>query len=51
MIIDYDRRPNATTDEKLQSLKENIQMALNEITINIETLQKQIKEIEEAIGD
>lgn len=31
MIIDYDRRPNATEDEKLQSLVENIQLALNSI--------------------
>lgn len=29
MIIDYDRNPNLTTDQKLQSLMMSIQMALN----------------------
>lgn len=31
MIIDYDSNPALTTDQKLQSLKESTQMALNEI--------------------
>lgn len=31
MIIDYDKRPNASTDEKIQSLIESIQMALGNI--------------------
>ena len=29
MIIDYDHNPNTTTDHKLQSLKESVQMALD----------------------
>lgn len=31
MIIDYDHNPGLTFDQKLQSLKESVQMALNEI--------------------
>ena len=31
MIIDYDHNPNASVDQKLQSLKESVQLALNEI--------------------
>ena len=30
MIIDYDHNPRLTYDQKLQSLKESVQMALNE---------------------
>lgn len=30
MIINYDHNPALTTDQKLQSLKESVQMALNE---------------------
>lgn len=30
MIIDYDHNPNITTDQKVQSLQESVQMALNE---------------------
>lgn len=30
MIINYDRNPALTEDQKLQSLTENIQMAFNE---------------------
>ena len=46
MIIDYDHNPSATYDQKLQSLKESVQMALNEVTEAIVRLQKEIKEIE-----
>ena len=31
MVIDYDHNPNATVDQKLQSLRESIQLALNEL--------------------
>jgi len=30
MIIDYDHKPALTVDQKLQSLKDSVQMALNE---------------------
>ena len=31
MIIDFDHNPNLTEDQKLQSLKESVQMALDEL--------------------
>lgn len=31
MILDYNRKPDATVDEKIQSLMENTQLALNDI--------------------
>ena len=31
MIIDYDHNPKASYEQKLQSLKESVQMALNEV--------------------
>lgn len=31
MIINYDRNPALTTDQKLQSLLESIQLAFNEV--------------------
>ena len=33
MIIGYDRNPNASTDQKVQSLMESVQMALNETSV------------------
>lgn len=45
MIIDYDRRPNATVDEKLQSLIENLMLALAEKADESE-VQKLRKELE-----
>lgn len=51
MIIDYDHNPNATTDEKLQSLKESVQMALNEVTDTIDILKREIQKLKETTGD
>lgn len=31
MIIDYDHNPNITHEQRLNSLKESVQMALNEV--------------------
>lgn len=47
MIINYDRRPDATVDEKLQSLIESISLALNEKAnaSDVEDCKKKIKEI------
>ena len=47
MIIDYDHNPALTEDQKLQSLKESVQMAYDELIDNIEALKKRVKEIEE----
>lgn len=46
MIINYDRRPDADIDRKIQSLIESIQLALNEKAnvIDLEKLEKRIRE-------
>jgi len=31
MVIDYDHNPNITEEQRVQSLKESVQMALNEM--------------------
>ena len=46
MIIDYDKNPSLTVDQKLQSLIESIQRMSDEITDSIEDLKKRIKEME-----
>lgn len=48
MVINYDRRENATIDEKLESLIESIMLALNE-KADITELEK-IKKIIESRG-
>lgn len=34
MVLDYDTRPDATIDEKVRSLKDSVQLALNELGID-----------------
>ena len=51
MIIDFDHNPALTTDQKLQSLKESMQMAVDEMTSAIELLKKEVRELKQAIGD
>lgn len=48
MIVDYDRNPALTVDQKLQSLIESIQRQADDLTDRIEELKKRIKEIEES---
>lgn len=48
MVINYDRRENATVDEKIESLIESIMLALNE-KADINELEK-IKKLIEAEG-
>ena len=48
MVINYDRRENATVDEKIESLIESIMLALNE-KADITELEK-IKKLIEAEG-
>lgn len=45
MIIDYDRNPSLTEDQKLQSLIENLMLAFGE---TMDILNKQQKQIEQA---
>lgn len=49
MIIGYDRRPNATMDQKIQSLIESIQLALNEIVTELDYTNKKIEQLEQRI--
>lgn len=42
MIIEYDDGPSLTPEQKIQSLKENIQLALNEIGNNSENLYRSL---------
>lgn len=48
MIVDYDKNPSLTVDQKLQSLIESIQRQTDELTDSIEELKKRIKKIEES---
>lgn len=47
MIIDYDRNPALTADQKLQSLIDSIQRAFDETTDIIKEMQKEIEKIQE----
>ena len=47
MIIDYDKNPALTVDEKMQSLIDSIQRATDELTDAISEIRKNVKEIEE----
>lgn len=54
MIIDYDHNPALTVDQKLQSLKESVQMALNEIITeqyNKSEMDKKISDIQDIIDN
>lgn len=46
MLISYDKNPNLTEEQRLQSLINSIQMALNEIKDELEELKKVEKESE-----
>ena len=50
MVINYDRRPDASIDQKLQSLIESISLALNEKANanEVAEIKKKIKELENA---
>lgn len=44
MIIDYDHNPNIDGEKRLQSLKESVQRALDEVS-NTDTKERTVKEI------
>lgn len=44
MIIDYDHNPNIDGEKRLQSLKESVQRALDEVA-NTDTKETTVKEI------
>lgn len=47
MIIDYDRNPGRTPEEQLRSLRDSVQLALNE---HLTTLDNLYKELLSALG-
>ena len=49
MIIDYDSRPGATTDEKIRSLIENLMLSFGEIETQLNEQRKAIEEIRKMI--
>lgn len=48
MIIDYDRNPVLTTDQKLQSLIDSMQRAIDELTVSMETVKKELIKLQES---
>lgn len=50
MVIDFDHNPNLTPEQKLQSLKESVQMALDEMAVAVELLNKELQELRQT-GD
>ncbi len=47
MILDYDKNPALSTDQKLQSLVANIQRALDEQTSELQKVKKELEELKE----
>lgn len=47
MIVDYDKNPSLTVDQKLQSLIESIHRALDEVKDDLNKISKEIAEIKE----
>lgn len=46
MIINYDKNPALTEDQKLQSLVDSIMLALNELQDRLYRLEKAVERIE-----
>ena len=44
MIVGYDKNPSLTEDQKLQSLVDSIQRAMDEMKMEIEALKKELME-------
>ncbi len=45
MVITYDRNPNRTQDEKLESLIQNLMLAFSEIENRLDQQDKRIEEL------
>ena len=45
MIIEYDRNKSLTEEQRLQSLIDSIQRALDELTTRIEMIDKKVEEV------
>ena len=49
MVLNFDRNPSRTIDEKLDSLIQNIQLALNEIENRLDAQDKRLDEIQKQV--
>ena len=47
MILNYDRNPNLSEDQKLQSLVENVQRALDELQTKVFVLEHEVEKLKE----
>lgn len=47
MIIDYDKNPNLDTDQKIKSLIQSLERALDELKLQIIQLESRVKSLEE----
>lgn len=47
MVIDYDKNPDLTEDQKLQSLVENVRMAFDELQTKVYILENEVKKLRE----
>lgn len=48
MIIDYDKNTALNVDQKLQSLIDSIQRSLDEISIDISEIRREIEKLKES---
>lgn len=51
MILDYDHNPNITEEKRLQSLKESVQRALDELQNTSASTQKVTQEVTKVINN
>lgn len=51
MVINFDRNPNRSTDEKLDSLIISIQLALNEIENSLHDMDKRLADMQKEIDE
>lgn len=47
MVLNYDRNPNLSEDQKLQSLVENVQRALDELQTKVFVLEHEVEKLKE----
>ena len=48
MIIDYDKNPALNVDQKLQSLIDSIQRSLDEVSVDISEIRREIEKLKES---
>lgn len=51
MIIDYDKNPNISPEQRLQSLIDSIRRAFEELSGDINAIEKKIESVEKEIEE